>query len=68
MDNYKLLHIILTNSLLINYELHNKELLAIIDVFEEWHHLLKGAQYITTVYTNHKNLKYFMNTQILNRK
>jgi hypothetical protein len=30
----------------INYEIHDKELLAIIDAFEEWHHLLEGAQHI----------------------
>jgi hypothetical protein len=44
----------------INYEIHDKELLAIIDVFQEWHHLLEGAQHTITVYTNHKNLEYFM--------
>ena len=27
----------------INYEIHNKELLAIIDSFQEWCHLLEGA-------------------------
>jgi hypothetical protein len=40
MDNCILLHITLLNSL-INYEIHDKELLAIIDAFEEWHHLLE---------------------------
>jgi hypothetical protein len=28
-----------------NYEIHNKELLAIVDSFQEWRHLLKGASY-----------------------
>ena len=47
----------------INCEIHDKELLAIIDVFEEWRHLFEGAHLTTTVYhttTDHKNLKYFM--------
>jgi hypothetical protein len=52
----------------INYEIHNKELLAIIDAFKEWRHLLEGAQHITTVYTDHKNLEYFMSARVLNRR
>jgi hypothetical protein len=27
----------------INYEIHDKELIVIMDAFEEWHHLLEGA-------------------------
>jgi hypothetical protein len=52
----------------INYEIHDKELLAIIDTFEEWRHLFEEAQHTTTVYMDHKNLEYFMNTQVLNRR
>jgi hypothetical protein len=52
----------------INYEIHDKELLAIIDAFEEWRHLLEGAQHTTTVYMDHKNLEYFMNARVLNKK
>jgi hypothetical protein len=44
----------------IDYEIHDKELLAIIDIFEEWRHLFEGTQHTTMVYTDHKNLKYFM--------
>ncbi len=40
----------------INYEIHDKELLTIINAFEERCHLLKGAQHETTMYSNHKNL------------
>ena len=50
----------------INYEIHDKKLLAIIDAFEEWCHLLEGAQHITMVYMDQKNLEYFMSTQVLN--
>jgi hypothetical protein len=52
----------------INYEIQDKELLAIIDAFEEWCHLLEGAQHTITVYTDHKNLKYFMSVRVLSRK
>ena len=30
----------------INYEIHDKELLAIVDSFQEWRHFLKGAAHI----------------------
>ena len=50
----------------INYEIHDKELLAIIDAFEEWRHLLEGAGHMVTVYTDHKNLEYFKNARVLN--
>ena len=52
----------------INYEIHDKELLAIIDAFEEWWHFLEGAQHIVTVYTDYKNHEYFMSAQVLNRR
>jgi hypothetical protein len=40
----------------INYEIHDKEFLAIMDAFKEWHHLLKGVQHEITMYLDHKNL------------
>jgi hypothetical protein len=52
----------------INYEIHDKELLAIVDSFQEWHHFLEGAQHPVTVYTDHKNLEYFMSAKVLNRR
>jgi hypothetical protein len=52
----------------INYEIHDKELLAIVDSFQEWRHFLEGVQHPVTVYTDHKNLEYFMSTKVLNRR
>jgi hypothetical protein len=43
----------------INYEIHDKELLAIVDSFQESYHLLEGASHQVIVYTYHKNLEYF---------
>jgi hypothetical protein len=40
----------------INCKIHDKELLAIMDAFEGWHHLLEGVQHEITMYSNHKNL------------
>ena len=51
----------------INYEIHDKELLAIVDSFQEWRHFLEGATHPVTVYTDHKNLQYFMLARVLNR-
>lgn len=52
----------------INYEIHDKELLAIINSFQEWCHLLKGTVHPVTIYTNYKNLEYFILAPILNRR
>jgi len=51
-----------------NYEIYDKELLAIIRAFEEWRPELEGAKYPITVITDHKNLEYFMSTKLLNRR
>ena len=49
-----------------NYKIHNKEILAIIRELEVWRHLLEGAQYKFEIWTDHKNLEYFMKAQKLN--
>ena len=43
-----------------NYEIHNKEMLAIIYALEEWRHFLEEATYPVEIWTDHKNLEYFM--------
>ena len=49
----------------INYEIHDKELLAIIDSFEQWKHLLEGSPHQIIVYNDHKNFTNFQNARIL---
>jgi len=51
-----------------NYEIHNKEMLAIVRGLEVWRHLLEGAQSKFKIWTDHKNLEYFMKVQKLNRR
>ena len=46
-----------------NYDIYNKELLAIICAFEEWRPELKEAADQIQIITDHKNLKYFMTTK-----
>jgi len=49
-----------------NYEIHDKEMLAIIRALEEWRHFLEGAQHLVEIWTDHKNLEYFMMAKKLN--
>jgi len=51
-----------------NYEIHDKEMLAIIRALEEWRHFLEGATHPVEIWTDHKNLKYFMTAKKLNRR
>jgi hypothetical protein len=50
-----------------NYEIYDKELMAIIRCFEEWRPELEGAKHPIQVLTDHRNLEYFMTTKLLNR-
>ena len=49
-----------------NYEIYDKEMLVVIKELENWRHLLEGAKFKFEVWTNHKNLEYFMKVQKLN--
>jgi hypothetical protein len=51
-----------------NYEIHDKEMLAIIRALEEWRHFLEGAKHQFEIWTDHKNLEYFMSAKKLNRR
>ena len=51
-----------------NYEIYDKELLAIIRSLEEWRPELEGAKFPVKILSNHKNLEYFMSTKLLNRR
>ena len=50
-----------------NYEIYDKELMAIIRCFEEWRAHLEGSGFPIKVLSDHKNLEYFMSTKLLNR-
>lgn len=52
----------------INYDVHNKELLAIIESFRDNRHWLIGSQFPISVITDHKHLSYFMQPQLLNQR
>ena len=52
----------------LNYDVHDKELLAIVIAFEQWRVYLEGSKYPVAVQTDHKNLTTFTTTKILNRR
>ena len=49
----------------LNYDIHDKGMVVIVDCFKEWRYYLIGQQVV--VYTDHRNLEYFHTTKILNR-
>jgi len=49
----------------LNYNTHNKELLAIFEAFRNWHHYLEGSASPIHVITDHKNLEYFSTSKVL---
>ncbi|XP_073408526.1 uncharacterized protein [Dendrobates tinctorius] len=49
-----------------NYDVGNRELLAMTWAFEEWRHWLEGAKHQVVVLTDHKNLIYLESAKRLN--
>src|SRR5258707_2903574 len=49
-----------------NYQIHDKEMLAIMCTLEEWRHFLKGSNQKFEIHTDHKNLSYFREAHKLN--
>ena len=52
----------------LNYNVHDKELLAIFEAFKIWRHYLEGSASPIDVVIDHKNLEYFLTTKILTRQ
>lgn len=52
----------------LNYDVHDKELLAIYEAFRAWCHYLEGSSHPIDVITDHKNLEYFSTTKLLTRR
>ncbi|CCO35741.1 Retrotransposable element Tf2 155 kDa protein type 1 [Rhizoctonia solani AG-1 IB] len=51
-----------------NYDTHDKELLAIIRLFEHWRIYLEGTILPITVFTDHRNLEYWKESRTFNRR
>ena len=52
----------------LNYDTNNKELLAIFEAFQTWHHYLEGSMTPVDVIMDHKNLEYFSTSKVLTRR
>jgi len=51
-----------------NYDIYDKELLAILVACMEWKHYLGGTEKPITIYTDHQNLQYFLTTKAWTRR
>jgi hypothetical protein len=58
----------LLNAVKHNYDIHDKEMLVVMRALEEWRHFLKGAKEKVEIWTDHKNLEYFMTAKKLNHR
>ena len=52
----------------LNYNIHDKELLAIVAALKEWRHYLEGVKHQTLIYCDHKNLVHFTTTKELTQR
>ena len=52
----------------LNYDTHDKELLAIFEAFKIWRHYLEDLTYPIDIVIDHKNLEYFSTTKILTQR
>jgi len=50
------------------YEVHDKELLAIVEALQDWRPYLAGISKPIQIFTDHKNLRNFATTKQLNRR
>ena len=51
-----------------NYEIHDKELLSVIQGLEEWRHILEGTKHTIEILNDHQNITYFQGSQNLNHQ
>jgi len=52
----------------LNYDVYDKEMLAIVFSLRKNRHYLQGAEHKTTIFSDHQNLTYFKSTVLLNRR
>jgi len=52
----------------LNYDVHDKEMVVIMNCFQECRYFLMSTPEQIVVYMDHKNLEYFNTTKLLNRR
>ena len=55
------------NPVELNYDIYDKEMLAIVDSLEHYRHIFEGLGQQITIYSDHLNLLWFMETKVYNR-
>jgi RNase H-like domain found in reverse transcriptase/Reverse transcriptase (RNA-dependent DNA polymerase) len=50
------------------YDVHDRELLAVMRGLRQWRHLLLSSSFTTTMITDHANLRYYRQPQKINRR
>ena len=51
-----------------NYDIFDKELLAVIHTLDHWHVYLEGARWPFEIWSDHKNLLYFSTSRTLSHR
>jgi hypothetical protein len=51
-----------------NYDVHDKELMAIIKALTHWRLHLEGTKEEITIYTDHRNLQFWKDAKTFNRR
>ena len=51
-----------------NYDVFDKEMLAIVYAVEKWRQFLQGSTFKTTIFSDHQNLSYFTGKVVRNRR
>ena len=52
----------------LNYEIYDKEMLAIVACLQEWRVYLEQPSHQTIIFTDHRNLVHFLSTKSLNQR
>jgi len=51
-----------------NYDIYDRELLAIVETLTHWRHYLRGANHKVLIRCDHKNHEYFQTSTVLSRR
>ena len=52
----------------LNWEIYNKELFAIVDAFRTWRMYVTGLKYPVKVFSDHKNLTYWLTIKVFTER
>jgi hypothetical protein len=52
----------------VNYDIYDKEMLAIVSSLKDWRRYWKGAEHSILGFSDHKNLEYFTTTKVVTHR